>query len=89
MSEVSRRRADARLFLVSLVFLSSAGFLLLHALATPQILLTGRNAGFAIATPVGLLLAALFAALSSLDLTPEQTDAVLARQALLGAACWP
>ena len=83
MSEVSRRRADARLFLVSLVFLSSAGFLLLHALATPQILLTGRNAGFAIATPVGLLLAAVFAVVSSLDLTPERADAVLRRQALL------
>jgi class 3 adenylate cyclase len=83
MSEVSRRRADARLFLVSLVFLSSAGFLLLHALATPQVLLTGRNAGFAIATPVGLLLAAVFAAVSSLDLTPERADAVLRRQALL------
>jgi class 3 adenylate cyclase len=83
VSEVSRRRADARLFLVSLVFLSSAGFLLLHALATPQILLIGRNAGFAIATPVGLLLAAVFAVLSSLDLTPERADAVLRRQALL------
>jgi class 3 adenylate cyclase len=83
VSEVSRRRADARLFLVSLVFLSSAGFLLLHALATPQILLTGRNAGFAIATPVGLLLAAVFAAASSLDLTPERAEAVLRRQALL------
>jgi class 3 adenylate cyclase len=83
MSEVSRRRADARLFLVSLVFLSSAGFLLLHALATPQILLTGRNAGFAIATPVGLLLASVFAVVSSLDLTPERADAVLRRQALL------
>ncbi|HEV3013479.1 MAG TPA: adenylate/guanylate cyclase domain-containing protein, partial [Actinomycetota bacterium] len=83
MSEVARRRADARLFLVSLVFLSSAGFLLLHALATPQVLLTGRNAGFAIATPVGLLLAAVFAVVSSLDLTPERADAVLRRQALL------
>jgi class 3 adenylate cyclase len=83
MSEVSRRRADARLFLVSLVFLSSAGFLLLHALATPQVLLYGRNAGFTIATPVGLLLAAVFAAASSLDLTPERADAVLRRQALL------
>jgi class 3 adenylate cyclase len=83
MSEVARRRADARLFLVSLVFLSSAGFLLLHALATPQVLLTGRNAGFAIATPVGLLLAAIFAAVSSLDLTPGRADAVLRRQALL------
>jgi class 3 adenylate cyclase len=83
MSEVSRRRADARLFLVSLVFLSSAGFLLLHALATPQVLLYGRNAGFTIATPIGLLLAAVFAAVSSIDLTPERADAVLRRQALL------
>lgn len=83
MSEVARRRTDARLFLVSLVFLSSAGFLLLHALATPQVLLTGRNAGFAIATPVGLLLAAIFAAISSLDLPPDRADAVLRRQALL------
>jgi class 3 adenylate cyclase len=83
MSEVARRRADARLFLISLVFLSSAGFLLLHALATPQVLLTGRNAGFAIATPVGLLLAAVFAALSSIDLTHDRADAVLRRQALL------
>jgi class 3 adenylate cyclase len=83
MSEESRNRGDARLFLVSLVFLSSAGFLLLHALATPQVLLYGRNAGFAIATPVGLLLAALFAALSSLDWTPERAAALLRRQALL------
>jgi hypothetical protein len=50
ISELSRRRADARLFLVSLVFLSSAGFLLLHALAIPGILLGPGNAGFAIAT---------------------------------------
>jgi class 3 adenylate cyclase len=83
MSEVSRNRGDARLFLVSLVFLSSAGFLLLHALATPQVILYGRNAGFAIATPIGLLLAAMFAALSALDLTPGRADAVLRRQALL------
>jgi adenylate cyclase len=38
------------------VFLSSAGFLLLHALATPGIVLGPGNAGFAIATAVGLLL---------------------------------
>jgi len=83
MSEVARQRGDARLFLVSLVFLSSAGFLLLHALATPQVLLTGRNAGFVIATPIGLLLAAVFAATSAIDLTPERAEAVLRRQALL------
>jgi adenylate cyclase len=83
MSEVSRRRADARLFLVSLVFLSSAGFLLLHALATPGVLLEGGNAGFAIATPVGLLLAAGFAAVSAVELTPARAAGVLRRQALL------
>jgi class 3 adenylate cyclase len=83
MSEVSRRRGDARLFLVSLVFLSSAGFLLLHALATPTVVLEGRNAGFSIATPVGLLLAAGFAAVSALELTPERAAGVLRRQALL------
>ncbi len=66
-SEAASRRKDARLFLVSMAFLSSAGFLGLHALATPAVLLEGRNAGFAIATPVGLLIAAVFAAWSSVD----------------------
>jgi adenylate cyclase len=66
-SEAAARRSDARLFLVSLAFLASAGFLGLHALATPGVLLEGRNAGFTIATPVGLLLASAFAAWSALD----------------------
>ena len=48
------RRRDARLVLVSLAFLSSAGFLGLHALATPGVLLSHPNTGFTIATPVGL-----------------------------------
>jgi adenylate cyclase len=67
-SEAASRRADARLFLVSLALLVSAGFLGLHALATPGVLLEGPNAGFVIATPVGLLLAACFAAISALEL---------------------
>jgi adenylate cyclase len=65
-SEAASRRSDARLFLVSLAFLTSAGFLGLHALATPGVLLESRNAGFTVATPVGLFLASLFAASSSL-----------------------
>ncbi len=64
----ARRRSDARVFLVSLAFLAAAGFLGLHALATPQVLLGASNAGFALATPVGLLIAAVFAAGSSADL---------------------
>jgi class 3 adenylate cyclase len=79
-SEAATRRSDARLFLVSLAFLASAGFLGLHALATPSVLLENPNAGFVIATPVGLALAALFAALSSLELSPETAAVILRRK---------
>jgi adenylate cyclase len=86
--DAARRRADARLFLVSLTFLSAAGFLALHALATPGVLLDQPNAGFVVATPVGLLLAAAFALASSRDFDAETSAAVMryavpARLALL------
>src|SRR5262245_5941302 len=67
-SETARKRSDARLFLVSMTLLTSAAFLGLHALATPGVLLAGSNKGFVVATPVGLLLASVFAAASALDL---------------------
>jgi len=90
----AERRADARVFVVSLAFLSCAGFLGLHALATPGVLLAGSNAGFAVATPVGLALGAVFAALSSRDVAGAQRARVLrwartTRWVLLGAmAAW-
>src|SRR5919107_770877 len=60
--EAANRRGDARLFLISLAFLVSAGFFGLHALATPGVLLEASNAGFVIATPIGLVIASVFAA---------------------------
>ncbi len=72
--EAASRRGDARLMLISLAFLSGGGFLALHALATPGVLLDGPNQGFVLATPVGLLLGAGFAALSTRD---EQGPAAL------------
>jgi class 3 adenylate cyclase len=60
----AERHRDARVMLVSLAFLASAGFLGLHALATPGVLLPASNVGFAVATPVGLFVAAGFAAAS-------------------------
>jgi len=54
---------------VSLAFLSAAGFLGLHALATPKVLLDTPNAGFTLATPVGVALASVFAFLSSLTVS--------------------
>ncbi len=66
MSVVARRHTDARLFLVSLAFLTSAGFLLLHALATPGVLIAHPNGGFDLAQPIGLAIASVFALASAL-----------------------
>jgi adenylate cyclase len=86
MTEAARRRVDARVFLVALAFLSSAGFLALHALATPGVVLSGKNTGFVVATPVGLTLAGAFALCSSLDLGAERNLAVMRHQRLLRGA---
>jgi adenylate cyclase len=81
----ARRRRDARLFLVSLGFISAACFLGLHALATPGVLL-GKNAGFELATPFGLVVAGVFAAASGLPLRPRAAERVLRwAPALIGA----
>ena len=76
VTTAARRRRDARLLLISLAFVASAAFLGLHALATPGVLL-GPNPGFELATPAGLLLAALFSAAAALELRSEQAEAVL------------
>ena len=79
------RYRDARLILVSLAFLSSAGFLGLHALATPGVLLPHPNTGFVAATPIGLLIASFFAAASVSPLAGPRAATVLRwRSALLG-----
>jgi class 3 adenylate cyclase len=82
----ARQRNDARVFLVSLSFLAAAGFLGLHALATPGVLLDGQNAGFTLATPIGLLVSSVFAAASSADLDVERGAAVMRRAGLLRGA---
>ncbi len=84
VSGAARRRRDARLLLVSFAFIVSAGFLGLHALATPGVLV-GSNPGFELATPVGLLLGGLFVAASGLSL-PQRVYHRLIRESrwLLG-----
>jgi adenylate cyclase len=85
MAEAAGRRGDARVLLVSLAFLSASGFLGLHALATPGVLLAGKNAGFQIASAIGLFIAAGFAAASALPLGPRGAMAVVrGRRLLLG-----
>src|SRR4029450_7406447 len=87
----ARRRGDRRVPLVSLSFLAASGFLALHALATPGVLLDKPNLGFVIATPVGLVLASVFAVLSAIDSEPVQPKylerALLVLAALLAIVC--
>src|ERR671915_427870 len=82
-NEAARRRGDARLVLISLAFGASAGFLGLHALATPGVLLPSSNLGFVIATPAGLAVASLFAAGSALPLGGPRGGLVLPHSGLL------
>jgi adenylate cyclase len=80
LGEAAGRRRDARVFLISLVFLSTFGFLALHALATPGVLLEKSNSGFQIASAVGLVVASGFAAVSALDLSDETAAAIIRRR---------
>src|SRR6201991_1347107 len=67
ISEAGRRRRDARLLLIGLAFLTSAGVLGLAALATPGVFLEKGNAGFVLATPIGLVIAGAYAAASAVE----------------------
>ena len=83
MAEAAARRGDARVLLVALAFLASSGFLALHALATPGVLLAGKNSGFQIASAIGLLIASGFAGASALPLGDDWARAVLRERRLL------
>jgi adenylate cyclase len=70
--EAADRRGDARVLLISLAFLATGAFLGLHALGTPTVLFQDEHAGFKVAIPVGLVIAALFGLASAfVDARPE------------------
>ena len=93
ITRAARQRADGRVYLVGLAFLAAAGFLGLHALATPGEVLNKANTGFQLASPVGLVVTAVLAVASSVDFTPQRSATLLryrwwlvaALGALLGA----
>jgi adenylate cyclase len=69
--EAAKRRGDARVLLLSLAFMATGGFLMIHAYGTPGVLFHGDYPGFKVAIPVGLLVSAVFAALSAfVDVRP-------------------
>ena len=85
--EAANRRRDARVFLLSLAFMATGGFLGLHALGTPEVLFPDELAGFQVAIPVGLLVSAAFAAASAfVDVHPAIAPALMGRRRLLRGA---
>ncbi|MEA2296329.1 MAG: adenylate cyclase [Solirubrobacteraceae bacterium] len=82
--EAAQRRGDARVLLISLAFLSTGGFLGLHALGTTGILFHTQHSGFKVAIPVGLFVSAAFAAASAfVDLRPQYAAAAVRHRAAL------
>ena len=77
MQGQARSREDARLLLVGFAFTTAAGFLFLHALSTPGIVVAAANLGFVIATPVGLAVASVLLALSAVELSPRRSDVLV------------
>jgi class 3 adenylate cyclase len=85
--DAANRRGDARVLLISLAFLATGGFLTLHALGTAGILFTEQHAGFKVANPMGLVVAAVFALASAfVDLRPTLAPLVVRRRAALRRA---
>ena len=84
--EAANRRGDARVLLLSLAFMTTGGFLGLHALGTQHVLFAKEYSGFMVAIPVGLLVAAFFAVASAfVEVRPGLAAALIRRRALLRA----
>jgi class 3 adenylate cyclase len=75
----ARMRDDARLLTIGYAFTLAAGFLFLHALATPGVIVASANGGFEIATPVGLALASLLFAFASFEFSAETSRKIVGR----------
>jgi adenylate cyclase len=85
--EAANRRGDARVLLLSLAFMTTGGFMGLHAFGTTGILFDHEYAGFQVAIPVGLLVSAVFAAGSAfIDTRPNAAVWLIRRRALLRLA---
>ncbi|TMC64645.1 MAG: adenylate/guanylate cyclase domain-containing protein [Chloroflexi bacterium] len=80
IGQAATRRGDERLFLVSLAFLSAAGFFALHAFVTPSVILATPNASFVLSSPLGIVLAGVFGFASAADLRPDEARFVFRRR---------
>jgi class 3 adenylate cyclase len=85
IARAARARDDARLWLVSLVFMTTAGFFGVHALFTPGVLFDTSEADFMLPTRLGLVLAAMVALASSMTFSPARSARLWALRHALSA----
>lgn len=74
ISREAAGRDDARLMFVGLGFTASAALFTAHALVTPQVVASGPTLGFSFSMPAGLFLAAVCAAVSTVDWSPAASE---------------
>jgi adenylate cyclase len=85
--EAAELRGDARVLLLSLAFMATGGFMLLHSIGTHQVLFTHQHAGFQVAISVGLLFSAVFAGGSAfVDLRPDLAPWLIRNRGYLRAS---
>ena len=85
--EAAELRGDARVLLLSLAFMATGGFMLLHSIGTHQVLFTHQHAGFKVAISVGLLVSAVFACGSAfVDLRPDLAPWLIRNRGYLRAS---
>jgi class 3 adenylate cyclase len=84
----ARERDDARLWLVSLAFTTTAGFFGVHALFTPGVLMDTSDAEFMLPTRMGLILAGVIALVSSVNFTPARSARLWSWRRWLSAVVW-
>jgi signal transduction histidine kinase len=76
---------DARTYLIGLAFLATAGIFSIHAIATPNVLMSGRTIATAWSAPFSLFLGACIFVLSGLNFTHLQSQRIinLARRGII------
>jgi class 3 adenylate cyclase len=84
----ARGRDDARLWLVSLVFTTTAGFFGVHAVFTPGVLMDTSDAEFMLPTRMGLVLAGIIALASSITFTPARSARLWSLRGPLSVLVW-
>jgi adenylate cyclase len=85
--EAAERRMDARVLLLSLAFMATGGFMLLHAVGTHHVLFAKEHPGFKLALSTGLLVSAVFASASAfVDLRPDLAPWLIRNRGYLRAS---